>query len=148
MEKREQQADRERLDVLRLELSHGIAQRSFVELPQHVAAEIDALLHFPGQALRNERHRLVIHDVEYRRSVGTRLLAHGIDAAESFRHQQAGNGALAFEQRVGPDRGAVAEIADISPLRDAVAPRSSGDRARIVGRRGFWRSISAGRSLR
>ena len=52
-----------------------------------MAAEIDALLHFAGKAQRHQRRRLVVHDIEDRGAVGARLLAHGIDAAKSFRHQ-------------------------------------------------------------
>jgi hypothetical protein len=66
------------------------------------------------------------------------LLAHGVDAAKSFRHQQAGLGALAFEQRVGANRGAVAEIADVGRLagRREEFLDSGKDRARgIVGSR-------------
>ncbi len=113
MQEGEQQADRDRLDRLREELADGLAQRGLVELEQHVAAEIDALPHLAGQALRHQRLGLVVHHVEDGGAVGPRLLAHGIDAAVAFRHQETGPGALAFEQRVGADRGAVAEIADI-----------------------------------
>ena len=86
------QAYRDRLDVLRLERTHGIAQRRLVERAQHVAAEIDPLLHLAGEARRHQRRRLVVHDVEDRRAVGAGLLAHGIDAAKSLRHQQSRSG--------------------------------------------------------
>ena len=64
----------------------------------------------PVQAPRHQRRRLVVHDVEDRGAVGPRLLGHFVDAAETFRHQQPGPDALAFEQRIGADRGAVTEI--------------------------------------
>ena len=105
---------------------------------QHVAAEIDALRHFAGQARRHQQRRLVVHDVEDRGAVGARLLAHRIDAAKSFGHQQAGAHALAFEQRIGADRGAVAEIADVGRRHAACEQGLDArqDRARgIVGRR-------------
>ena len=121
MEKREQEAHRDRLDILRLERAHGLAQRGFVEGAQHVAAEIDAFLHLAAQALRHQRHRLVVHDVEDRRAVGAGLLADGIDAAKSLRHQQAGLRALTLEQRVGPDSGAVAKVPDVGRGSDARA---------------------------
>ena len=93
----------------------------------------------PVRRRRNEHCRLVVHDVEDRGTVGPRLLAHGIDAAKSFRHEQAGLGALAFKQRVGPHRGAVAEVADVgrryASSEEGLDPNK--DRARgIVGRRG------------
>ena len=81
---------------------------------QHVAAEVDALAHLAGQALRHQRRRLVVHDVEDRGAVGPRLLRHLVDAAKAFGDQEAGLDALAFQQRVGADRGAVTEKADIA----------------------------------
>jgi hypothetical protein len=71
------------------------------------------LLHLGGQALRHQRLGLVVHHVEDGGAVGPRLFAHGINGAESFRYQETGPGALAFEQRIGADGSAVAEIADI-----------------------------------
>ena len=47
MQEREQQAHRDRLEIVRLELAHGVAQRRLVERAEHVAAEIDALLTSP-----------------------------------------------------------------------------------------------------
>ena len=142
MQKREQEAHRDRLDALRRELAHGCAQRRLVELAQHVAAEIDAFLHFAGQARRHQRRGLVVHDVEDRGAVRPRLLPHGIDAAKSLRHQQGGPDAFTFEQGVGPDCGAVAEIADVGALtsRCQQCLDAGKDRARwVVGRRGQLR---------
>ena len=137
MQEREQQAHRDQLEIVRLELAHGVAQRRLVERAEHVAAEIDALLDLARLARRHQRLGLVVHDVEDRGAVGTRLLADRIDAAESFRHQQAGPHALALEQRIGADRGAVAEIADVG-CRDAVGQQRLEAREdsarRIVGR--------------
>ena len=80
---------------------------------QHIAAEIDALLDLSGQALRHQHRRLVVHDVEDRGAVGPRLLGDFVDAAETFGDQEAGLDALALKQRVGADRGAVAEVTDV-----------------------------------
>ena len=102
------------------------AQRRLVERDEHVAAEIDALAHLAGQALRHQRRRLVVHDVEDRGAVGPRLLGHLVDAAEAFGDQEAGLDALAFEQRVGADRGAVTEIADVGLPALRPAPRGGG----------------------
>ena len=41
VQEREQQAYRDRFDVLRLEFTHGVAQGRLVERAQHVATEID-----------------------------------------------------------------------------------------------------------
>ncbi len=138
MEKREQQAHRDRIETLRGELACGFAQRRLVERPQHVAAKIDALLHLAGQARRHQRNGLVVHDVEDRGAIGAGLLADRIDAAKSFRHQQPGLGALAFQQRVGSDRGAMAKVADVGRRGAALEQRLDArqDRPRrIVGRR-------------
>ena len=114
MQEREQQADRERLDLLRRELAHGLAQRRLVERrAARCRGNRRARFTSPVQALRHQQRRLVVHHVEDRRAIGPRLLADRIDAAEAFGHQQAGAHALAFEQRVGADRGAVAEIGDV-----------------------------------
>ena len=116
MEEREQQAHRERLDLLRGKRAHGLAQRRLVQRTQHLAAEIDALPDFAGQARRDEQRRLVVHHVEDRRAVRAGLLADRINAAKAFSHQQAGPHAFAFEQRIGSDRGAVAEKRDLIRL--------------------------------
>jgi hypothetical protein len=55
MQKREQQTYRNRFDVLRGQLANRLTQRCFVELLEHIAAEVDTLLHFAGQALRHQR---------------------------------------------------------------------------------------------
>ncbi len=90
-----------------------LAQRRLVERDQHIAAVIDALAHFAGQARRHQRLRLVVHHVEDRGAVGPRLLGDFVDGAEAFGDQQSGLDALALEQRVGADRGAVTEKADV-----------------------------------
>src|SRR5205807_8875825 len=55
MQKRKQQTYRNRFDVLRGELAHRLTQRRLIEFLEHIAAEVDALLHFAGQALRHQR---------------------------------------------------------------------------------------------
>jgi hypothetical protein len=148
MEKREQQAHRERLDVLRRELAHGVAYAASSRARNTLPRKSTRSFTSPVRRCRHQRRRLVVHDVEDRRAVGTRLLANGIDAANPLRHQQAGGGALAFEQRVGPDRGAVAEIADVGSSNAGCEQRldPGEDRARgSSGVEGPWRSIFAGR---
>ena len=139
MEKREQEADRDRFESVRGERPQGFAQRRLVERAQHLALMIDALLHLAGEALRHQQRRLVVHHVEDGGPVGARLLAHRIDAAKAFRHQEAGLDALAFQQRVGADGGAVAEKPDVGG-RDALGEQhldalQDGAR-RVVGGRG------------
>src|SRR5262249_38941930 len=77
--------------------------------------------------------------VEQRRAIRARLLAHRIDAAKTFGHQQASLDTLAFKERVGADRGAVTEVGDVGGLHalryecfDARQYRARG----VVGRRG------------
>src|SRR5215470_19284962 len=65
-------------------------------------------------------------------------LAHLADAAKSFGHQERGLGPLALQERVGPDRRAVAEESDVL-CTNAVAEQrfdaaQNGTR-RIIGRR-------------
>ena len=121
------------------EPAQSLAQRGLVQRHQHIAAEIDPLPDFAGQALRHQHRRLVVHDVEDRGAVGPRLLGHFVDAAETFGDQQAGLDALALEQRVGADRGAVTEIADIGrghALPDQRLDALQDGARRVVRRRG------------
>ena len=112
MKEGKKQADRDRLDILRLELADCGAQRRFVELAQHPTAKIDPLFHFAGTAGRHQHRRLVVHHVEDGRTIGPALFRHLVDSAESLGHQQAGPHTLALEQRVGTHRGAMAKEGD------------------------------------
>ena len=115
------------IDVVVGELAQRLAQRRLVERQQHLAVEGDALGDLAGAALRDEQRRPVVHDVEDGRPVRARLLGDFVDAAKAVGDQEAGPHALAFEQRVGADRRAVAEIsrcpAAVRPGRAAPAHR-------------------------
>ena len=77
-------------------------------------------------------------------AVRPRLLGHFVDAAKSLGDQQPGPHALAFEQRVGADRGAVAEETRCRPAADARAraaastPAQDGARRIVRRRRQPW----------
>src|SRR4051812_4440006 len=68
--------------------------------------------HLAGTALRCQWCRLVVLEVEQRRTVWSRLFHDLVDATETARDQQAGAGSLLLEQGVGADCRAVAEVGD------------------------------------
>ena len=126
MQEREQQADGDRLRCsaprARARSARSAASSSGT---QHLAAEVDALRHLAGAALRHQQRRLVVHDVEDRRAVGPRLLGDRIDAAKASVTSRPVAHALAFEQRVGADRGAVTEDSRYRPARRPCASSAS-----------------------
>ena len=68
------------------------------------------------------------------------MLGDFVDAAEAFGHEEPGPHAFAFEQRVGADRGAVTEKADVGArahaLRDQRLDALQDGPRRVVRRRG------------
>jgi hypothetical protein len=152
MEKREQETDRNRLDLLRRELPHRRPQCRLIERLEHLAAEIDAFAHFAGAAARHQHGRPVVGHVENGRPVGPRLLTDLVNAAEACGHQEPGTRALAFEQRIGANGRAMTEEADVGrapPLPDQrLDPLQNGKR-RVVGRgRDFGDRDRAGRLVK
>ena len=140
-EKGEQQADGDRLHVLVAQFAHGLAQGFLVERQKHLALEGHTLGRLAGAAGRHQHGWPVIHDVEDRRSMRTRLFGHFVDTAKALGHEQSGPHALAFEQGIGAHCRAVTEIVDIGggdATRDQFLDAGQNGARRIVrGRRKF-----------
>ena len=138
-EEGEEQAYRDGLHILLAQRARRFAQGLFVQRFDNFAFGGHALGGLAGAAGRHEHGRAVIHDVEDGGAVGARLLGHFIDAAKALGDDEAGAHALAFEQRVGADRGAMAEIADVlgqdAPRDQFLHARQNGAGG-IVGGRG------------
>ena len=110
-----------------------------IKWQQHFPVERNALARFNRAALRGEHGGLVVENVENLWPVRARLLLHFIDAAETFRHDEAGLHALAFEQRVRAHRRAVAEVCDVGGLhaaRDQQVHAGQNGAGGVIGRRG------------
>ena len=103
---------------------------------QLVAEMVEPRDHLAGTALRRQWCRLVVLEVEQRRTVRSGLFHDLVDAAEPARDQQAGAGSLLLEQGIGADCRAMAEVGDgavrirVQKSADAFHDR---DR-RIIGR--------------
>src|SRR6202022_1079554 len=94
--------------------------------------------YLPGETRRHQRGWLVVENIKNGRAVRARLLSDRIDAAKSFGYQERGTGAFFFQQRIGPHRCPVTEIADLarSIRTQRLNPRQ--DRARGIIR-GRWK---------
>ena len=138
-QKGEEQAHRDGLHILLAQRAGGFAQSLFVKRFDDLTFRRHALGGLAGAAGRHQHGRAVIHDVEDGGAVGARLLGHLIDAAKALGDDEPGAHALAFQQRVGAHRGAVAEIADFfgrhAPRDQFLHARQNGAGG-IVGGRG------------
>ncbi len=105
-----QEADRDSLDLLRLEGEHGRFQRRLVERPQRRAFRADALVDLGAALARNQRRGLA-HVVVVDGWPG--LAPEFQHVAEPLGRQQAGARAPALDDDVGRDGRAMAEIADL-----------------------------------
>ena len=84
------------------------AEAGFVQRPQDLSRRGDALRHFESQMPGHERRIAARLEVE---QMGPGVAADLQDVPESFGRDQARFRTLAFDQRVGGDRGAVHEVA-------------------------------------
>ena len=83
--------------------------RGLVQRPQYPAVHVDPLRHHEPALARHERQRLLDHDVVL---VVTALVADIEHVAEAFGGDEGGKGALALDDRVGRECGAVDEQAN------------------------------------
>ena len=81
---------------------------ALVQLHQHLAVGGEALADFEAQRARHQRHRAVDHQVVMVEALLVALLD---DVAEAFGGDEGGPRALALDQRIGGERGAVDEDA-------------------------------------
>ena len=101
---RMEEADRHRLHLLGLQPGNGGVERGAVERDLHMAVGADALAHRQAQAARHQRGRGRQAQVV---AVGLEALAHLDHVAVALGGQHGHLRTLAFQQRVGRDRGAV-----------------------------------------
>ncbi len=103
------EADGDRLDPRRLELTRRLAHAGLVERLDDRAIGGDALAHLQAVAARDQRPRLRPGEVEHVRHADAPDLQ---DVAEPACGDQPGGGAGALQDGVGGDRGAVQHLAD------------------------------------
>jgi len=134
-----QQPDRHGLDLLGSERIDRPGNAGFVEREEHLALRIDALAHRQAQPARNERRRQVDVDVVLLEAVFVADLDH---VAESFGGEKRGSGALALDERIGGERRAMDDHADLAG-RDAGLGR---DRTQ-GGEHALFRRVRRGQDL-
>ena len=114
----EQVADGHRLDARPGERAHRFAQLVLVERGQHRAPVVEAFDRLGGARLRHQQAGLAVERVEQVVRVGLRPAARLVDRAEPLGDQQPGARPVLLDQRVGGDRRAVHQEADLG-RRDA-----------------------------
>jgi hypothetical protein len=114
IEEREQEADGDAFDALRLEPARRFAQGRFVERRDHLATIIEALGHLLGQPLRGQQRRLAVERVDEIAAARLRPAPRLVDRTKAARDHQTGACTLAFQQCIGCDRRTVDEERDIA----------------------------------
>ena len=138
VEKREQQADGDRLHALALQLARRLADFVFGQRCYLLALEVQPSGDLLGQMLWHQERRLLVRGVD---KVAARRLhpALGlVGGAEASRDEQAGLGPAVFQQRIRAHRRPVREEADV--VRGNTAAQQllyrRQDRLRRIGRIG------------
>jgi hypothetical protein len=108
-----EKADRDPLDPLRRKCVERAREAALVERHQHISLGIDPLAHRKAQAARHQRWRQVDVDVVLLEAV---FVPDFDDVAETFGRQQRGLRALALDHRVGGERRAMDDEADLAWL--------------------------------
>ena len=93
-----EQDDRQCFDALASQLIDGTIHCRQIQRHQHIALEVHPLAHLADAPARNETRRAGIEDVHH--LVTLPLARHFVNVAKAFGHEQAGNRALFFEDRV------------------------------------------------
>src|SRR6266540_4796854 len=109
----EQEADRDRFDLLRLQPGDRLRHRAVVQRQAYLAARADPLAYLGRPALGREQARLLEAKVEDRWAVWADLLHRLVDAAKAGGDGQPDSSSPLLEQRVGGNRGAVGEEIDL-----------------------------------
>lgn len=104
------EADRDRFDPVARQRAGNLAQPSFVERQEPLAAGVDPLAHFVAQMARHDRGRTLERQII---EVVARLVAHLEDVAEALGRDEADLGALALDDGVGHQRGAVDDAVEL-----------------------------------
>ena len=104
-----EERDRDRLDLVSLDLRDGCANALLVEVAPALAARAEPLLHFVAAAAGNERRRQLVLDVVEHRDPEP---AHFEHVAKAFRRHERRAGAVALEDRVRGDGRGVDDVGD------------------------------------
>ncbi len=132
------EGDRDRLDVAAHEVRGDGAHGGFVEREPHHTFDVHALGNGEAQRARHQRRRLFEKHIVL---VVAALVGDLDDVAEPFGRDQRGAGALALDDGVGRERGAVQEHADVRKAEARVG--EDGARALDNGLLGRARASSA-----
>ena len=116
------QRHRHRLDVELGEALGDAAHRGFVQRPPHGAVHVHALGHREAQLARHQRPRLDDVDVVLVEAALVRDLDH---VAEAVGGDERGARALALDDGVGGERGAVHEHADVAERQARLGQRAA-----------------------
>ena len=122
------------LDAVEPGRNPGLVQRH-----QHLAGGVDPLLHRPAQAARRQRRRAIGHDVVLVEAV---FPGDGEAVAVALGDEQRRHRALALDQAVGGQRGAVEHQVDRRGFQPGLAQRRQG-----AGHEAFGRGGGRGRHL-
>jgi hypothetical protein len=118
----------------------GLVEGGLIERDQNIAVGLQPLANAEAQLARHQRLRRRRTQII---AVGFEALAHFNDVAMAFGGEQRHSGALALQQRVGRNRGAMNQALgrgqhvrarNVQPQRQFFQPRHDADR--LVGRRG------------
>ena len=112
-----EEADRNRCHIELAEPTRSLPHRALVERQLDAAVMAHPFAHLEAQPARHQRRRIFYAQVE---QVVAALEAHIEDVAEAGGCQHAGYRAAALDHRIGDERGAVHDIADVAD-RHAVA---------------------------
>ena len=104
-----QEGNRECLDPFRDEAIDRLAERILIERTQHRASRVDALIGLGAQMARHERLRLFEEEVI---KIVANFVTHLQDVTESLGGDQADLGALALDDGVGDERGAMNDVVE------------------------------------
>ena len=107
------EADGDRLHVFRDDALREALHRALVQRQQHAAIGGEALGDLEAQRARHQRHRPVDHQVIMVEALLVALLD---DVAEALGSDEGGAGPLALDQRIGGQRRAVDEDANVLGL--------------------------------
>ena len=120
VEKGKQQADGDGSHAAIAKFTYGFAQIRFLQLAQHLALEVDPFRDLSGQTFGSEKCRFLVFVIEYRVAMRRGLFADLVYAPEPLGNKQCRLGALALQQGIGADRGAVTKELDIAWLHPLV----------------------------
>ncbi len=109
IQERKEKTDGNRIDAFFLEPHDRLPWCAHVDRLERIAAKIDSLGNFLGVIGRCKQARLFEEQVVGGRSIAAGLFHDFVNASEALGHEKSGLGAFLFQERIGPDSGAVAK---------------------------------------